>query len=187
MKKAFVLAFAVVILLESNSPAHTNAVRRQPLNGSYYYSTTNVAPPDKGWMYETIAGYVPTNAKDGAVPLYMSYSDGHEYFYSTFLTEGQGMYDPQGIACYAFSPSIPPSVSGTVALWRSEGGGYQHFYSTSKNEIANNSPFTHLNGIACYVYATQINGSVPLYRFRFTKPTDMDGTDHEEKSRRQGN
>lgn len=168
MKKVHLIALIAIILIEANAPANNQTVQKPPMNGSYFYSITKKAPPGDGWNYEDITCYVLKDSIAGAVPFYRFYSDGHEYFYSTNKQEGDKWYKFQKIECYVFSAP----VNGTEAFWRSHGGGYQHFYSADKHQIAINPPFNTLElpNPACYVYATQINGSTPLYRFRYLIP-----------------
>jgi hypothetical protein len=130
-----------------------------------------------------------TNANSGSgggggsgdtVPLYR-YWNGIEHFYTTNGLEigsttagtlGNYGYTCESIQCYVNKTQ----VSGTVPLYR-YWNGTEHFYTTNGNEIGTTTAGTLGNcgytceGIQCYVYQSQANGTVPLYRY-------WNGTEH---------
>jgi hypothetical protein len=78
-------------------------------SGTLYFYTVNTTELTNaltmgGYTYDGIAGNVFTGVSSGGVPLYRAYSVFYGYFYTTSLTEYNGLpastWAPQGISCY---------------------------------------------------------------------------------------
>lgn len=115
---------------------------------------------------------------DNAIPLYRGYSpSGSDHFYTTDAAEmetaiGNG-YTFEGDAADVFG-SLPP-LTVTVPLFRMFSSSIvDHFYTTSASERDNavdNLRYTN-EGIAAYVYSSNICSSIPLYRMYSGGATD---------------
>ena len=114
-----------------------------------------------------------------AIPLYRGYSgSGTDHFYTTNGPEMENAVSKLGYA-YEGEPGYVfgsySSYTDTIPLYRMySGSAVDHFYTTSASERDN--AVEHLGysdeGIAAYVYATDICGAIPLYRTYSPGATD---------------
>ena len=130
-----------------------------------------------GYVKEGTACFVFPDAVSGgtgSVPFYRlvgSPVGKPNHLYTADLTEFNNAiakyhYQYEGFpACWVFIQRLP----NTVPLFRfTNATNFDHVYTISDSEFSelkNNPGFT-LDGIACYVYASQAPGTVELYRLR---------------------
>ncbi|KAI1798282.1 hypothetical protein LXA43DRAFT_1088404 [Ganoderma leucocontextum] len=107
------------------------------------------------------------------IPLLRGYSAQHEdHFYTTSASQMDNAirndaYVSQGDAALVFPTADGPSIPGAIPLYRMWSPTRQdHFYTASaaqRDNAVQKHGYTD-EGVAAYVYGTQLCGSVPLYR-----------------------
>lgn len=150
--------------------------------GDHFY-TVDLAERDKaltvgGYHWERIACYVvspniPPPISPTLLPLFRLFnSDADDHFYTTDAAErdhavAHAGYREEGIACYVFTPTIPPPIPPdlTPFLRLFNGDVRNHFYTTDPNEAAHADGF-HSEGSVGLVLTSPRPGEadVPLYR-----------------------
>ncbi|THH12952.1 hypothetical protein EW146_g7219 [Bondarzewia mesenterica] len=114
-----------------------------------------------------------------AIPLYRGYTpSGTDHFYTTNAAEMENAVDKlgftsEGDAAYVFGSHS--SYTSTIPLYRMySSSAVDHFYTTSASErdnAVNNLGYSD-EGIAAFVYSSNICGSIPLYRVYSPGATD---------------
>jgi len=148
--------------------------------GDHFYTTSydeaQNAEKNFGYKSEGIACYVYSYAADDTVPLYRLYkSSTQHHFYTTNEAEAknaeQNGYTSEGTACYVYPTNSEQPPKDSVKFYRLYNSKVDdHFYTTNKAEAdkATKSYGYKLEGIACYVYATDSKpysvGKAKLYR-----------------------
>lgn len=115
-----------------------------------------------GYKYEGIAGYVYPTSMPNTVPLWRFFNreTGDHFYTQDRQAEGATDYNYEAPACY-----LPSSRdNGAVPLYRLW-GNLDHFYTTNhQGENATESGY-QLEGEAGLIYSTQVEGTVPFYRW----------------------
>ncbi len=135
--------------------------------GDHFYTTdkneADNAVKNFGYAYEGIACYVYSYAANDTTSLYRLYRPSTQHhFYTTSKAEADNAvqnygYTLEGVACYVYPTSGEAPPNDSVKLYRLYNGKVDdHFYTTNKAEADNAvSKYGYkLEGIACYVYAT---------------------------------
>ena len=110
------------------------------------------------------------SGSDGLIVPFHRFWNGHDHFYTANESEVETAslhgYSPEGVACAIYNQQ----VSGSVPLYR-YWNERDHLYTTNADEIGTTTPGTvgkngyKSDGIAGYCYPTQVEGTIPLYRY----------------------
>ena len=150
--------------------------------GDHFY-TVDLAERDRaltvgGYHWERIACYVvspniPPPVAPTLLPLFRLFNSGTgNHFYTTDAAErdhavAHAGYREERIACYVFTPALPPPISPNLTpfLRLFNGDAHDHFYTTDPNEAARANDY-HPEGSVGLVLILPRPGEpdVPLYR-----------------------
>jgi len=145
-------------------------------NTAFYGHASSV-----GYIYEDRVFYAFANQATDSLPVYRFYnSTTGDHFYTisenekdTLINNSQSGYVYETIAFYAFQSKIGNSVP-VYRFINSKNG--DHFYTISENEkaiVLNNPQWGYVyEGVGFYSLASQINESLPVYRFVNTSNGD---------------
>ena len=145
--------YAYATQIDGTSPVYRF---RNPLTGDHFYTASAAEKnalqnnPQWGYVYEGTAFYVFESQADGTSPVYRFFNASNgDHFYTASVSEKNSI-----------------TLSPVYRFYNPASG--DHFYTASdaeKNIVANTSYSGYLfEGIAFYAYASQVNGSVPVYR-----------------------
>jgi peptidoglycan hydrolase-like amidase len=114
--------------------------------------------PQWGYVYEKIAFYVHKTQVDGTLPVYrFSNVSNGDHFY-TISQEEKNKISLAPV--YRFANTINGNHFYTISI-------------TEKNSLINNPQWGYkTEGVAFYEYTSQVNGTLPVYRFSNTKNGD---------------
>lgn len=123
---------------------------------------------------EGIACYVYDRPQARTIPMFR-FNKGDDYI---FTSSAEGFnnillngYNFEGVAFYAYSRALT-KVDDTILVTETERTvplyslyADEHFYTISLDEVlAANASGWKVEGIACYVFSKQVQGTVPLHR-----------------------
>ncbi|KAI9668971.1 MAG: hypothetical protein M1829_005199 [Trizodia sp. TS-e1964] len=138
----------------------------------FYWNGENLHPIPQGIAFYAYEYPAPRSPAD-VIALYEIWNSAtNELFYTADQAEIDNLhllsgviinkdgwqYGTDFIYCFAAQAGDP----NRVQLWRSY-NGHEHYYSI--NQAEEPAPGFHIEGPACWVYATAVNGAVPVYRW----------------------
>ncbi len=165
-KKLIFLFVGIIFFLAGVK--HSLAAGDYQDEGTAFYAQTNVG----GYTYEGIGFYAPTMQVANSLPVYRFNKNGNgDHFYTISedekndLVNTQSGYALEGVAFYAF----PSQIEGMVPVYRfysaTKGDHFFTASATEKTALDNDPQWGYSDeGIAFYVYPTQVDDSSPVYR-----------------------